>query len=126
MCDLLLPRGIKGLSACSVFFSINNFNQKSFLKTTFERRIKAVVSIKYICKCIRFVYLILPCINFGKFDFAFFSWHITILFPVLHINIWIYVQIVSSAIEANLCRTFNGSDTLLHNYKLPSLESIVG
>ena len=32
MCDLLLPRGIKRLSACSVFFSKNNVNQKSFLE----------------------------------------------------------------------------------------------
>ena len=46
MCDLLLLRGIKELSACSVFFSINNFNQKSFLKTTFELKIKAMISIK--------------------------------------------------------------------------------
>ena len=32
----MLPPGIKGLSADSVFFSINNFNQKSFFKTIFE------------------------------------------------------------------------------------------
>ena len=30
ICDLLLPPGIKGLSACSVVFRIDNFNQKSF------------------------------------------------------------------------------------------------
>ena len=36
MQELLLPPGIKGLSADSVFFSINNFNQKSFFKTIFE------------------------------------------------------------------------------------------
>ena len=29
MCDYLLPPGIKGLSACSVFFSIDNSNQKA-------------------------------------------------------------------------------------------------
>ena len=29
MCNLLLPLGIKGLSASSVFFSIDNFNHKS-------------------------------------------------------------------------------------------------
>ena len=39
---------IAQLSACSDFFSINNSNQKSFLKTTFEKRIKAMVSSKYI------------------------------------------------------------------------------
>ena len=36
MQELLLPPGIKGLNADSVFFSINNFNQKSFFKTIFE------------------------------------------------------------------------------------------
>ena len=56
MCDLLLLRGIKELSACSVFFSVNNFDQKSFLKTNFERRIKAMVSTKCICKFMKFVY----------------------------------------------------------------------
>ena len=45
MCDLLLPLCIKGLSASSVFFSIDNFNEKNFLKTIFELRIKAKVSI---------------------------------------------------------------------------------
>ena len=52
MCDLLLPPGIKGLSTSSVFFSINNFNHKSFLKTIFELRIKAKVSTKCLYKCI--------------------------------------------------------------------------
>ena len=56
MCDLLLPPGIKGLSACSVFFSIDNFNQKSFLKAIFEFRIKAKVSTKCLRKCTRFVF----------------------------------------------------------------------
>ena len=46
MCGLLLPRGVKGLGSFSVYFSINNFNQKSFLKTTFELKIKAMISIK--------------------------------------------------------------------------------
>ena len=35
-CDLLLPRGIIGLSACGVVFSVTNLEQTSFLKTTFE------------------------------------------------------------------------------------------
>ena len=40
MCDLLLPRRIKGLSACSVFFSINNFNQKASLKRLLKEELK--------------------------------------------------------------------------------------
>ena len=36
MYDLLLPESIIGLSAFCVFFIIDNVNQKSFLKTTFE------------------------------------------------------------------------------------------
>ena len=62
MCDLLLPRGIKRLSACSVFFSQNNFSQKSFLKTNFQRKVKAMVS----TKCIFKRFLILPFINFAE------------------------------------------------------------
>ena len=78
MCNLLLPRDIKGFSAYSAFFSINNFNQKAF-----ERRIKAMVSTN--------IYVNVSYLFFNSgvhhFDFAFCSWHITILFPVLHINI---------------------------------------
>ena len=40
MCDFLLPRGIKGLSACSEFLSINNFNQKNFLKILLNEQLK--------------------------------------------------------------------------------------
>ena len=117
MCDLLLQRGIKRLSAFSVFFSINIFNQKIYLKTTIEWKIKAMVSTKFLCKCIRFVFWFCRACTlqiFANIDFVFCSWHITILFPVLHINMWIYVQIVSSAIQSNICQSYYRSDTLLH------------
>ena len=67
MCDLLLPLGIKELSACSVFFSIDNCNQKRFLKTIFQLKIKAKVSTKCIYyKCTRFLFCFLPWRNFAE------------------------------------------------------------
>ena len=74
------------------FFSIDNFNQKGFWKTIFELRFKAEVSTKYIYKCTRLAFWFLPCINFPELYFAFCSWHITNLFPVLYIR---YVNICS-------------------------------
>ena len=103
-------------------FSINNFNQKSFLKTTFEWVLKAMVSIKCICKCIRFFFDFAVHKLCRTLENSICSWHITNLFPVLHRNKWMYVQIVSSPIYINLYWTFNGSDALLHKLRISVLH----
>ena len=38
MCGLLLPQGIKGLSKCRVFFSINIFKPKKLLENVFTMK----------------------------------------------------------------------------------------
>ena len=103
---------MKGFSAGSVFFSTNNFDQKGFWKTIFELRIKGKGFYKCIYKCARLTFSFLLCVNFAELYFALLSWHITILFPVLYVNMSVVDSKGARVVRTpyflqSLCRTRN-------------------